>query len=210
VVATHLNHIIGMNAAELLGRQEVQQLLDLLAKDSPKLVEDFIPKVVPLGVFVQVLQNLLTEGVPIRDLRTIVETVCEIAPQVQDPDMITARVRLRLGRAIVQQLFPEGEELSVISLEPNLEKLLMQSVQMGNQASGIEPGLAQSISRQALEATQRQEQMGHSPVLIVPAAIRQTLARYLRRTSPNLRVLAHEELPETRTIRVNNLIGRTA
>jgi len=115
-----------------------------------------------------------------------------------------------LGRAIVQQLFPEGDELSVISLEPNLEKLLMQSVQMGNQASGIEPGLAQSISRQALEATQRQEQMGHSPVLIVPAAIRQTLARYLRRTSPNLRVLAHEELPETRTIRVNNLIGRTA
>ena len=206
VVATHLNHIVGMNAAELLGRQEVQQLLDLLAKDSPKLVEDFVPKVVPLGVFVQILQNLLVEGV----LRTIVETICEVAPQVQDPDIITARVRVRLGRAIVQQLFPDGNEMSVISLEPNLEKLLMQSVQMGNQGNGIEPGLAQSISRQAVDASQRQEQMGHSPVLIVPAAIRQTLARYLRRVSPNLRVLAHEELPETKTIRVNNLIGRTA
>lgn len=210
VVATHLNHVIGMHASELLGRQEVQQLIDILAKESPKLAEDFIPKVLSLGLFQRILENLLLEGVPIRDLRTIVEAISEYAPQIQDTDLLTEKVRIKLGRSIAQQLFPDSQEMAVITLEQNLEKILTQTLQTNSQNVGIEPGLAQTLARQAGQASEKQEQMGHSPVLIVPASIRMALARFLRRAVPNLRVLSHDELPDSRTIRVTNLIGNSA
>jgi flagellar biosynthesis protein FlhA len=210
VIATHLNHIMGMHASELLGRQEVQQLIDILAKDSPKLAEDFIPKVLSLGLFQRILENLLLEGVPIRDLRTIFEAISEYAPQIQDTDLLTEKVRVKLGRSIAQSLFPDSQEMSVITLEQNLERILTQTLQTNSQSIGIEPGLAQTLAKQAGQASEKQEQMGHSPVLIVPASIRMALARFLRRAVPNLRVLSHEELPESRTIRVTNLIGHSA
>jgi len=136
VVATHLNHLITNHAAELLGRQEVQQLLDHIAKDAPKLIEDLVPKLLPLGTLQKVLQNLLSEGVHIRDMRTIIETLAEHAPRTQEPNELTAIVRIALGRAIVQQIFPTEGELSVMTLDGKLERLLMQALQ----ASGPDGG----------------------------------------------------------------------
>jgi len=207
VIATHLNHVIGMHASELLGHQEVQQLLNLLSKESPKLVEDLIPKLLTSSIVQKVLQNLLSEGVTIRDMRTIMETLIEYAPHTQDPAELTAKVRIKLGRAITHQLFPNSNEMSVISLENNLERLLMQAVNGSGDGSSIEPGIAQTLATQAGEAARAQEKMGHSPVLLVASPLRATLAKFLKRVTPNLRVLSHEELPDSKTIRVANLIG---
>jgi flagellar biosynthesis protein FlhA len=207
VIATHLNHIINMHAYELLGRQEVHQLLDHLGKDSPKLVEDLTPKLLALSVVQKVLQNLLMEGVHIRDMRTIIETLSEFATQTQDPNELTTKVRISLGRAIVKQLFPVGSEMAVMSLDNNLERLLMQAVPIGSDSSSIEPGLAETLMRQAEHAAQQQERMGVSPVLLVAAPLRVTLSKFLRRTIPNLRVLSHDEMPDSRIVRVTNLIG---
>jgi len=207
VVATHLNHLITTHASELLGRMEVQALLDHLGKESPKLVEDLVPKVVSLSTLQKVLQNLLLEGVHIRDMRTIIETLSEHAPQTQDPNDLTALVRIALGRAIVQQLFPGTNELSVMTLDNRLERLLMQALGAGGDGTGIEPGLADTIAQQAHLAAQQQEAMGHTPVLLVPGPLRVLLSRFLRRALPQLKVLSHSEIPETKTIRVTSLVG---
>jgi flagellar biosynthesis protein FlhA len=208
VVATHLNHLITTHAAELLGRQEVQQLLDHLTKESPKLVEDLVPKLLSLSTLQKVLQNLLSEGVHIRDMRSIVETLAEYAPQVQDANELTALVRIALGRAIVQQIFPGASELSVMTLDNRLERLLMQAMQSGGpDGAGIEPGLADTIAAQADQAARKQEQLGQPPVLLVPGPLRPLLSRFLRRTVPQLKVLSHAELPDSKTIRVTALVG---
>ncbi len=211
VIATHLNHMISLHAAELLGRQEVQLLLDHIAKESPKLVEDLVPKTMSLALVQKVLQNLLTEGVHIRDMRTIIETLSEHAANTHDANDLTAMVRVKLGRAIVQQLFPIGNEVSVMTLDGQLEQLLLQAMQSNQQTgNSIEPGLAETLSRQAESAAKQQEQMGLTPVLLVPAALRLALSKFLRRNVPHLRVLSHEELPDTKTIRVTSLIGGPA
>ncbi|ABE50212.1 MULTISPECIES: flagellar biosynthesis protein FlhA [Methylobacillus] len=211
VIATHLNHMITSHAAELLGRQEVQQLLDHIGKESPKLVEDLVPKALSLSSVQKVLQNLLMEGVHIRDMRTIIETLSEHGPRTQDTDELTSLVRIQLGRAIVQQLFPTGNEVPVMTLDHNLERLLMQALQASaNGGAAIEPGLAETLSTQAANAAKQQEQMGLAPVLLVPGSLRTALSRFLRRAAPRLRVLSHEELPDTKTIRVTSLIGGQA
>ncbi|HEX9171197.1 MAG TPA: flagellar biosynthesis protein FlhA [Telluria sp.] len=207
VVATHLNHLITTHASELLGRMEVQALLDHLAKETPKLVEDLVPKVVSLSTLQKVLQNLLLEGVHIRDMRTIIETLSEHAVHTQDANDLTALVRVALGRAIVQQLFPGTNELSVMTLDNRLERLLMQALGAGGDGSGIEPGLADTIAQQAGAAAQQQEAMGLTPVLLVPGPLRTLLSRFLRRALPQLKVLSHSEIPETKTIRVTSLVG---
>ena len=207
VVATHLNHLITTHASELLGRAEVQALLDHLAKETPKLVEDLVPKLVSLSTLQKVLQNLLVEGVHIRDMRTVIETLAEYAPQTQDPTELTSVVRVSLGRAIVQQLFPGTNELSVMTLDNRLERLLMQALGAGGDGAGIEPGLADTIAQQAGHAANQQEQMGLTPVLLVPGPLRNMLSRFLRRALPQLKVLSHNEIPETKTIRVTSLVG---
>jgi flagellar biosynthesis protein FlhA len=207
VIATHLNHLITTHASELLGRMEVQALLDHLAKDAPKLVEDLVPKVVSLSTLQKVLQNLLQEGVHIRDMRTIIETLSEHSGSVQDPNDLTALVRIALGRAIVQQLFPGTNELSVMTLDNRLERLLVQALNAGGDGTGIEPGLADTIVQQAANAAQQQEAMGLTPVLLVPGPLRTLLSRFLRRALPQLKVLSHSEIPETKTIRVTSLVG---
>jgi len=211
VVATHLNHLITNHAAELLGRQEVQQLLDHIAKDAPKLIEDLVPKLLPLGTLQKVLQNLLSEGVHIRDMRTIIETLAEHAPRTQEPNELTAIVRIALGRAIVQQIFPTEGELSVMTLDGKLERLLMQALQAsGPDGGGIEPGLADTLVMQTEQAARHQEQLGLTPVLLVPAPLRALLARFLRRALPQLRVLSHAEVPDSKTIKVTSLVGGQA
>jgi flagellar biosynthesis protein FlhA len=208
VVATHLNHLITTNAGELLGRHEVQQLLDHLSIDAPKGLDDLVPKLMPLSTLQKVLQNLLSEGVHIRDMRTITDTLSEHAPRVQDPNELTGLVRVALGRAIVQDLFQVDKELCVMTLDTRLEKLLVQALQAcGPEGAGIEPGLADTLVTHAKEATRRQEQMGFTPVLLVPPALRPLLSKFLRRSLPQLRVLSHAELPESRLVRVTSLLG---
>ena len=210
VVATHLNHLILTHAAELLGRQEAQALLDHLAKEMPKLIEDLVPKILPLGAVQKVLQNLLEEGVHIRDMRTIVETLADHATRTQDTEALTAQVRNALGRAIVQQLYPGSAEMQVMSLDPQLERVLNQAVAGSGDGAAIEPGLADTLMRETAAAAQRQEELGLPPVLLVPSSLRTLLSRFLRRSVQQLKVLAHSEVPDTKTIKVTSVIGGRA
>jgi flagellar biosynthesis protein FlhA len=208
VVATHMSHLIHTHAAELLGRQEVQQLLDHLGKIAPKLTEDLIPKLLSLATVQKVMQNLLDEGMHIRDMRTILETLAEHAPQTQDANVLTGLVRVALGAAIVQQLYPSAQELQVIGMDKELEYVLAQALQAGG--SAIEPGLANTLLREARSATQTQEQMGLPTVLLVPGHIRDLLARFLKRALPQLKVISHEEVPGFKTVRVTSMVGGRA
>jgi flagellar biosynthesis protein FlhA len=210
VIATHLNHLVTQHAAELLGRQETQALLDHLGKSAPKLVEDLVPKLLSLSIVQKVLQNLLIEGVAIRDMRSIIDTLLEEAPRVQDPGELTALVRVALGRSIVQQIYGSVGELPVIALDQNLERLLMQTLQAGSDAAAMEPGLADALLERTQTSTQRQEALGHPPVLLTPVALRPLLARFLRRTVPQLKVLSHAEVPEGKHIKVTSLVGGAA
>ena len=204
VMATHLNHLIQTHAADLLGRQEVQQLLDQISKTEPKLTEDLVPKVLSLSTLHKVLQNLLEEEVSIRDMRTILDVMAEHAPTVKDATELTSLVRLALGRAIVQQLFPGDSEVQVIGLDGSLDGVLQQAM---NSNSGIEPGLADNLLRQAQAAIARQEQMGLAPVLVVQHSLRVLLARFLRRSLPQLKVLSHSEIPDSRNIKITATLG---
>ncbi len=207
VVATHLNHVILNHAAELLGRQETQALLDHVGKDSPKLIEDLVPKLLPVATVQRVLQNLLEEGVNIRDMRSIIEVLAEHASRVQDPVQLTVKVREALGRAIIQGLFPGNAEVQVMALEPGLERILMQAMTSGGEGGVIEPGLADTLLRQTAQIAQRQEDIGLPPVLLVPSQLRMLLSRFLRRAVPALKVISNSEVPESRTIRVTSMIG---
>ena len=204
VVATHLNHLIHAHAAELLGRQEVQQLLDRISKESPKLTEDLVPKLLSLTTLQKVLQNLLEESVPIRDMRTVLDVLAEHAPNITDANELTSLTRLALGRAITQQLFPGNGELQVIGLDGSLDRMLLQAL---TNSSGLEPGLADNLLLQTQAAITRQEQMGLAPVLVVQHPLRVLLSRFLRRSLPQLKVLSHAEIPDTRTIKVTATIG---
>jgi len=208
VVATHLSNIIQNHAAELLGREETQQLLERVGKESPKLVEDLVPKSIPLGTLQKVLQNLLQEGVHIRDMRTIIEVLADNAPRTQDTEQLTTFVRTALGRAITQQLFPGTGELQVIALAPQLENILLQATQTpGAEGPGLEPGLADQLLRGVNQSAENQEQMGMPAVLLVPAPMRSLMARFLRRSIPQLYVLSHAEVPDGRMIRVVATVG---
>ncbi len=207
VISTHLNHMLLTHASELLGRQETQALLDHLAKQMPKLIEDLVPKLLPLGTLQKVLQYLLEEGVHIRDVRTIVETLAETATRTQDADQLTSQVRISLSRSIVQHLYPGSDEMQVMSLDPQLERVLIQAISGGGEHASIEPNLAESLIREAVNAVQRQEELGFPPVLLVSGNLRLLLSRFLRRAIPQLKVLSHNEVPENRTIKVTSIIG---
>ncbi|KAF0193060.1 MAG: flagellar biosynthesis protein FlhA [Gammaproteobacteria bacterium] len=208
VIATHLSHLIQTHAHELLGREELQQLLDTLAKAAPKMVEDLVPDTVPRGVVLRVLKNLLEEGVSIRDMRTIAGTLAEHGVKSQDPAVLTAAVRVALGRSIVQNINNIGRELPVITLDPELEQLLQNSIQgTGDAAAALEPGLADRIHRTLADVVQRQEAAGEPAVLLVSAPIRTLLARFVRFSIPSLQVLSYNEIPDNKRIRVIASVG---
>jgi flagellar biosynthesis protein FlhA len=208
VVATHLTKIINENAPELLAREETQQLLDHVAKQYPKLVEDLTPKLLPVATVQKILQNLLEEQVHIRDMRSILETLAEHVGRTQDADELTAAARTALGRAIIHETFGGAQELQVMALEPNLEHILMQALaSRGDTGVGLEPGLAERLVRETVQAVERQESAGLPAVLLSPPAIRPVLARFLRRSAPGLKVLSHAEVPDGKTIRIVSLIG---
>lgn len=210
VVATHLSHLISIHAADLLGLQELQQLLEHVAKHAPKLTEDLVPKLLPLATVQKVLQRLLDEGMHIRDMRTILETLAKFAGQTQDPDQLTAQVRVALGPAIVQQFYPSSQELQVIGMDKELEYLLAQALQAGGAQQAIEPGLADTLLRETRAAAQKQEQLGLPTVLLVPSQIRDLLSRFLKRALPQLKVISHDEVPGFKTIRVTSMVGGRA
>ncbi|PYE22807.1 flagellar biosynthesis protein FlhA [Paraburkholderia silvatlantica] len=206
VVATHLNHLVVTHAAELLGRREVQALLERVQKDTPSLVDDLVPKVLPVTTLQKVLQNLLEEGVPIRDMRTIMEALAEHTPRITDAHDLTAAVRIALGRAITQQWFPGNADMQVMGLDANLERVLSQTLTSGPNP-GLEPGLAHTLLTQTEQAMGRQQALGLAPVMLVQHALRPMLSRFLRRSLPQLKVLSYAEVPDTRNVKVVNVIG---
>ncbi|MFO7189678.1 MAG: flagellar biosynthesis protein FlhA [Pseudomonadota bacterium] len=205
VVATHLSHLVTQNAAALLGRAELQQLIDHFSRSTPKLLDDLVPKLIPLSTLQKVLQNLLAEGVHIRDLRTIIETLTDHAARTQDASELTSAVRVALGASIVQQIYGSAPELNVIVIEPELEKVLNQA--LSAEGFGLEPGLAETLLREAGAAVRRQEALGQPAALLVPDRMRPQLSRLLRRALPQLRVLAHAEIPDNRSVRVSTVLG---
>ena len=208
VIATHLSFILQSHAHEILGHEEVQQLLNTLGKSAPKLVEDLVPRVVPLAVLVRVLQGLLSERIPIRNMRAIMETLAEHAPKTQDPALLLPLVRVALGRQIVQEIAGVCAELPVITFEPDLERLLQGSLTASSAGAGLEPGLAERLQQRVGDAAQRQEGAGAAPVLLVPPPLRAAMAKFLRPALPALHVLAWNEIPDNRKVRVVTAVGR--
>lgn len=209
VIATHLNQILLSHAHELLGHEEAQQLLDRLANAMPRLVQDLVPKTLTLRIVVRVLQNLLLEQVPIRDMRTIAETLAEHGARSQDPDVLTAAVRIALGRMIIQNINGLEDELPVITLAADLEQILLRTLQTGrDEQVSLEPGLAERLHKALLETAQKQELVGQPGVLLVPDAIRLMLARFTRHGIPHLHVLAFSEIPEDKKLKVIATVGK--
>lgn len=209
VVATHLSHLMQVNAAKLLGRVETQQLVDHVTKLAPKLIEDVVPKMVGIATLQKVLQLLLEEGVHIRDMRSITECLAEFAATVTDPAELTRRIRVHLAPTIVQQIYGPVRELDVIALEPELERLVSQALNSPHGAA-LDPGVADTLTRSAADTARRQEDLGVPACLLVPDAIRAPMARLLKRAAPRLKVLGHSEIPDTHSIRIGSIIGGTA
>tara|TARA_R110000868_G_scaffold5881_3_gene34303 strand:- start:261 stop:2360 length:2100 start_codon:yes stop_codon:yes gene_type:complete len=209
VVATHLSQLLTNNAYQLLGYEEVQQLLDILAKNSPKLVEGLVPDILPLGTVVKILQTLLSEGVPIRDMRSIVQTLCEYGPKSQDPDVLVSAVRIALKRLIVQQINGGANEIPVITLAPELEQMLHQSLQAGGaDGAGIEPGLAERLQSSLGEAAQQQELAGEPAVLLTSGMLRPVLSKFLKHSVSGLHVLSYQEIPDDKQIKIVSAVGK--
>ncbi|MEO0974715.1 MAG: FHIPEP family type III secretion protein, partial [Pseudomonadota bacterium] len=206
VVATHLTQLLQRHAHELFGYDEAQHLLDRLASTSPKLVEDLVPKAIPMSVFVRTLQELLAERMPITNLKRIAEAMAEQASRSQDPAALAASVRVAMGRSIVQKINGLRSELPVITLEPKLERMLQENLQSG-QGAGIEPGLAERLHRSLAESVQRQEMAGEPAVVLVSPTIRGWLSRLLRHQLPNLNVLAVNEVPDDKRLRMVAAVG---
>lgn len=208
VVATHLNHILQAHSHELLGREEVQQLMDTLAENSPKLVEGLIPDAISLGQLQKVLRNLLEEGISIRDMRTIIEVLAAEAPYSQDTDALTAVVRVALKRSIVNKINKIGDDLSVITLDSGLEHILQEAMQMHEQGGmGIEPGMADKLHSMLLDSVHKMELAGINPVLLVPPALRQLLAKFVKHSINGLTVLAYNEIPDNKQVKVVATVG---
>ncbi len=208
VIATHLSQILSSNCASLLGQEEVQNILNLVAKTQPKLVNGLVPSVVNLGLLTHILQSLLAEGVPVRDMRTILETLVQYAPRSQDPEVLTAACRIGLRRLIVQDVAGDEKVIPVITLAPDLEKVLTKSLETGGSSGiGIEPGLADRLQKSLLESSNDQEMKGEPAILLTSGVLRSTLSRFVRNTIPALRVLSYQEIPDDKQIKIVSVVG---
>jgi flagellar biosynthesis protein FlhA len=205
VIATHLHHVMQSQASQLLGRSETMQLLDHANQYANKLGEEIVPKLISVAIFQRVLQNLLDEGVAIRDLRSILETIAEIGAD-HDAVSLTRAIRLNLSSAIVQQIYGQTKELDVIAIEPTLENILVQSMVPGTNGT-LEPSVADLLTRAATDAAEAQEVRGVPACLLVPDALRVPIAKFLRTITPRMKVLGHSEIPPTHAIRIGRLIG---
>jgi flagellar biosynthesis protein FlhA len=210
VVATHLNQLLSKQTADLLGHDEVQQMLDMLAKQSPKLVEELVPGMISINTLLVVLKNLLQEGVPIRDIRSIAEAIASMGSQ--DPALLTAAARMALKRIIVQSVFGDSEMLPVIALDPNMEQLLLKSLQQARQSGNgddivLEPGIAERLQTALVEAAQKQEMAGKPAVLLVSAPLRGMMAKFVRYSSADISVLSYAEIPDDKQVTMEATVG---
>mgnify|MGYP000512292517 CR=1 FL=1 len=209
VIATHLSKILQSHAHDLLGREEVQQLLDNLAKTAPKLIEGLVPDALPLATVQKVLQNLLEENLPIRDIRTITEALSEQAARNPDAEALTAATRMSLSHSIVQHVNGIKADLPIITLDPELEQILLQTLQATTDGgASLEPGLAENMHKNLQDATQRQEMTGESAILVVQAGLRTWISRFIRHSIPSLNVLSYNEIPDNKQIRIVANVGR--
>ncbi len=208
VVATHISQLLTNNAAQLIGHEETQNLLDMIGKNYPKLVDGLVPDMLSLSVVTKTLQNLLNEGVPIRDMRSILQTLVEYAPKSQDPDVLTAACRISLRRFIVQDAAGPSAEIPVITLAPELEQMLQQSMQSaGNDGAGIEPGLAERIQTSLADAHRNQELSGEPSILLTSGMLRGVLSRFIKHSIPGMVTLSYQEIPEEKQIKIVNSVG---
>ncbi len=208
VVATHISQLLTNNAAQLMGHEETQNLLDMIGKNYPKLVDGLVPDMLSLSVVTKTLQNLLNEGVPIRDMRSILQTLVEYAPKSQDPDVLTAACRISLRRFIVQDAAGPSSEIPVITLAPELEQMLQQSMQSaGNDGAGIEPGLAERIQTSLADAHRNQELSGEPSILLTSGMLRGVLSRFIKHSIPGMVTLSYQEIPEEKQIKIVNSVG---
>lgn len=208
VVATHISQLLTNNAAQLIGHEETQNLLDMIGRNYPKLVDGLVPDMLSLSVVTKTLQNLLNEGVPIRDMRSILQTLVEYAPKSQDSDVLTAACRISLRRFIVQDAAGASAEIPVITLAPELEQMLQQSMQSaGNDGAGIEPGLAERIQTSLSDAHRNQELSGEPSILLTSGMLRSVLSRFIKHSIPGMVVLSYQEIPEEKQIKIVSSVG---
>lgn len=212
VVATHVNHVLSQHAYELLGHEEVQQMVDLLAKHSPKLAEELVPNSLSLSQLLKVLQNLLIEEVPIRDMRSIAESITNHQPKTQDIGVLTNAARMGLSRLIIQSIIGNEKEIPVVTLDRGLEQLLHKTVQQagadGNLDSvALEPGMADRLQSSLQETVQKLDSEGKPAILLVAAPLRMLLARFVRHGVPNLKVLSFQEIPDNKHITIVATVG---
>ena len=211
VIATHMSQILQDHAHELLGHREVQELLDRFSKAAPKVIDEIIPKIIPLGVVVKVMQNLLRENIPIRDVRTIIETLVEHSSRTTDPDILSAAVRIALGRLIVERVAGPEDDIPVITLDFSLEQLLQQSLQTMSEGAGtIEPGLTQKMLKSLNEYCEKQEINGQPAILLVPDNLREFMVRMVRQNIQRLNVLSFGEIPDNRQLKIVSVVGSEA
>ncbi|HAU2264716.1 TPA: flagellar biosynthesis protein FlhA [Legionella pneumophila] len=208
VVATHLSMILEQNSQQLLGYEETQQLLDKLAISSPKLVKELVPDGLTLGMVSKVLQGLLSEHIPLTDIRTIVETLAEYASKSKDTEYLISQVRIALSRLITQKISGLNEELPIITLKPELEQLLHNTLQnSGHGGVSFEPGMADKIQQALIQFAAQQQAKQESSVLVVQPSIRTVLARFVRTISSDFHVLSYQEIPDNKQIRIIGTVG---
>lgn len=208
VIATHMSQVLQEHAHELLGHKEVQSLIERYNEHSPKVIDDIIPNIIPVSSILKVMQNLLRENIPIRDIRTIIETIIEHSRITQSTEQLTAAVRIALGRLIIERISGGDDELPVITLDGTLEQLLQQSLQAMSDGTGaIEPNLAQRLIQSLREACEKQEIAGQPSVLLVADNMRELMVQLIRFSIPRLNILAFNEVPENKDIRIVNTIG---
>jgi flagellar biosynthesis protein FlhA len=215
VVATHLNQILQSHAHELIGHEEAQKWLDQLEKISPKLAEELVPTTITVSILLKVLQNLLKEEVPIRDMRSIAEAIVNVHPKSQDPKILTTVARQALRRMIVQSICGNEKEIPVITLDPDLEQLLLKSVQQSQQSGGqediglvLEPNMVEKLQRSLQDSVQRQEMMGKPAILLVSGPLRPVLAKFASYGVERLHVLSYQEVPDNKQITIVASVGQ--
>jgi len=215
VVATHLNQVLQKHANELIGHEEVQQWLDQLAKASPKLSEELVPNTLSVSLLLKVLQNLLLEDVPIRDMRSIAEALVNVTPKTADAGHMVEACRQGMKRMIVQNICGNEDEIPVITLEPDLEQLLLKSVQQSQKAGGmddmgmiLEPRIVETLQRSLSESAQRQEMLGKPAILLVSGPLRPVLAKFVRFGNEQLKVLSYQEVPSNKQITIVGTVGQ--
>jgi flagellar biosynthesis protein FlhA len=205
VIATHITEVIRQYSFELIGRQEIQTLLEIVKKTHPKVVEEVIPKEISLGMFVRIIKNLIKEQVPVRDLVLILEAVGDAAIDNKDIDFLTESVRVRLARTITGRLIDESGQLPLMTFSREIEEKLIGSVHVGDKNLGtqflVDPSLVKQIIPRLSQLVDKLSSEGVTPVILVTPMIRHHVKRLLERFLPQVNVISHNEIHPSLQVR---------